>query len=273
MKPHSAEEIVHQAATAFNAGRPDDARRLCEQALRRWPGEPMLNHLLAAVYFAQGHVRQARVHVETSLRSAPRHGPARLLAARIARTEKDFAAALAHLDHVGPGTSSSVTFALERARTLEQTDHPTQTEAAWRAVLHVAPHNREAMARLGRMAWENGRLDEARALLESAVAGDCPAATWFDLGVVRQDLHDHAGAATAFREALAQKPDYAEAAVNLGISLQESGDVDAAMQAFSSAYRLKPATFGAIAMALTSSPHGRLWLDEAALQRALDQSA
>ena len=51
--------------------------------------------------------------------------------------------------------------------------------------------------------------------------------------------------------------------------LQDSGDLDSAMRAYSCAYRLRPQTFGTIAMALTSAPHGRLWLDEAALRRAL----
>ena len=35
------------------------------------------------------------------------------------------------------------------------------------------------------------------------------------------------------------------------------------------AYRLRPSSFGNIAMALTSASHGRLWLDEASLRRSL----
>lgn len=269
MTSRNTEEIVHQAAAAFNGGRPDEARRLCEQALRRWPDEPMLNHLLAAVYFAEGHLRQARVHVETSLRKAPRHGPARLLAARIARADGDVGAALVHLDHIGAPASAGINVVLERARTLDRTDHRRDAAAAWHAVLHIAPQNREAMAHLGRIAWEDGDLATARAQLEGAVAGDCPASTWFDLGVVRQDLRDHAGAAHAYREALARRPDHAEAAVNLGVALQEAGDMDAALAAYRMAYKLRPSTFGTIAMALTSAPHGRLWLDEDALRRSL----
>jgi len=41
------------------------------------------------------------------------------------------------------------------------------------------------------------------------------------------------------------------------------------MHAYAQAYRLRPQSFGTIAMALTSAPHGRLWLDEAALRRSL----
>jgi cytochrome c-type biogenesis protein CcmH/NrfG len=51
--------------------------------------------------------------------------------------------------------------------------------------------------------------------------------------------------------------------------LQETGDIDAAMHAYRDAYRLRPESFGVIAMALTSASHGRLWVDEAALKKSL----
>jgi len=101
------------------------------------------------------------------------------------------------------------------------------------------------------------------------VTNEVPPSVWFDLGLVRQDLRDHQGAVTAYRKAIELKPDYAEAALNLGVVLQESGDLDGAMRAYAQAYRLRPQSFGTIAMALTSAPHGRLWLDAAALRQAL----
>ena len=80
---------------------------------------------------------------------------------------------------------------------------------------------------------------------------------------------DLAGAETAYTEVLTRKPDHAEAAVNLGVVRQEAGDLDGAMEAYARAYRLRPQTFGTIAMALTSGSHGRLWLDENALRKSL----
>ena len=84
-----------------------------------------------------------------------------------------------------------------------------------------------------------------------------------------QGLHDLAGAATAYRRALEKRSDLAEAAINLGIVLQDLGEVDAAMDAYRKAYRLREATFGMIATSLTSAAHGRLWLDRDALKRLL----
>jgi tetratricopeptide (TPR) repeat protein len=119
------------------------------------------------------------------------------------------------------------------------------------------------------LAWEDGDHAAAVTMLERAVGDDATASVWFDLGLVRQDLRDYAGAAAAYRRALEIKPDYAEAALNFGVVLQESGDLDSAMRAYREAYRLRPQMFGTIAMALTSAPRGRLWLDEASLRRSL----
>ncbi|WGR95886.1 tetratricopeptide repeat protein [Bradyrhizobium sp. ISRA435] len=108
-------------------------------------------------------------------------------------------------------------------------------------MLTVIPQHQEATARLGRLAWEDGDLTAAVNLLERATANDAPASVWFDLGVARQDLRDHDGAARAYSKALELKPDYAEAALNLGIALQDGGAPDAAIGAFARAYGLRPA--------------------------------
>jgi tetratricopeptide (TPR) repeat protein len=268
MNRPTAEDVVRRATAAFNSGQPEQARQLCEDGLTRQPGDPMLQHLLAAVLFSQGEIQSARSHVETSLAKRPGNAAAHLLAARIGRATGDFDGALSHLDRtiaLGPQREAF----LEKARTLDQAGLRPAAREAWRAILEVIPQHPEAAARLGRLAWEDGDTAVAVTLLERAVGSDAPASVWFDLGVARQDLRDDDGAATAYRKAIEIKPDYAEAALNLGIVLQESGDLDSAMRAYAEAYRLRPQLFGTIAMALTSAPHGKLWLDEAALRRSL----
>ncbi len=265
----SVEDIVRRAAAAFNAGRADEARRLCEQGLSRTPGEPMLSHLLAAVLFAAHDIAAARSHIAASLARRPDNAAAHLLAARIARASKDVDAALAHVDRAIALAPQREAF-LEKARTLDQAGQ--RTPGARSLAGDPEGHSRSARKLprgSGGSAWEDGDLTTAASYLARATAADAPASVWFDLGLVRQDLHDHPGAAEAYRKALALKPDFAEAALNLGVALQESGDTDAAISAYAAAYRLRPDMFGSIAMALTSAPHGRLWLDEAALRRAL----
>ena len=260
--------LVRRATEAVNSGKPDEAQRLCEQGLARDPGDPVLHHLLAAVLFSRGVLAPAHAHIDVSLAKRPNNAPARLLAARIARSEGQFDAALEHLD-AAIATSPQREMFIEKARTLDMAGLRDQARGAWQAILKVIPGHQEATARLGRFAWEDGDAATAARLLAQAVAASAPASVWFDLGVARQDLRDHSGAAIAYRKALELKPDYAEAALNLGIALQDGGDVDAAMDAFAQAYRLRPQLFGSIAMALTSASHGRLWLDTDALRRAL----
>jgi tetratricopeptide (TPR) repeat protein len=265
---NSAEDIIRRATAAFNAGRREDAQKLCEQGLKREPGEPMLSHLFAAVLFADGAIAPARAQIEISLKSRPDHAAARLLAARIARADKDFDAALAHLDAAIALAPQRETF-VEKARTLDQGGLKGRAREAWQAIQKVIPDHPEAAARLGRLAFEDGDLATAASQLAQATEKDAPASVWFDLGLVSQDQRNYPAAADAYRKAIALKPDFAEAALNLGIVLQETGDLDAAMATYREAYRLRSDMLGSIAMALTSSPHGRLWLDEDALKKSL----
>jgi len=263
------EDIVRRATTAFNAGRRDEARQLCEDGLIGSPDEPMLSHLLAAVLFASGETEAAQGHIETSLIKRPDNAAARLLAARLARTAGDFDGALSHLDRaiaIAPQREAFV----EKARTLDQAGLRRQARQAWKAILDVVPDHLEAAARSGRLAWEDGEIALAEKFLERAAQTEVPASVWFDLGLVRQDLRDHAGAAIAYRKTIELKGDHVEATFNLGVVLQETGLLDEAMRAYAKAYRLRPSSFGQIAMALTSASHGGLWLDEAALRRALE---
>lgn len=268
MASHAPEDIVRRAAAAFNAGRRDEARALCEQGLIGSPGEPMMSYLLAAVLFASGETEAARAHVETSLAKRPDNAAARLLAARLARTAGDFDCALSHLDRVIALAPQREVF-VEKARTLDQAGVRPQARQAWKAILDAIPDHVEAAARLGRLAWEDGEIALAAEFLERAAQTEVPASVWFDLGLVRQDLRDHAGAAAAYRKAIELRADHAEATFNLGVVLQETGLIEEAMRAYSEAYRLRPASFGNIAMALTSASHGGLWLSEASLRRAL----
>jgi tetratricopeptide (TPR) repeat protein len=273
MSQSTAEDIVRRATAAFNAGKPDEARALCEEGLRRTPDQPMLHHVLAAVLFANGDIPTARLHIEASLTKQPGNAAARMLAARIARSAKDFGAALSHLD-LSIATAPQREAFLEKARTLDQVSAVQkqlrpQAREAWRAILKAIPQHQEAAARHGRLAWEDGDHAEAVELLERAVASDAPASVWFDLGVVREDLRDQAGAAAAYRKAIDIKPDFPEAHVNLGLNLQHSGDLESAMDSYRQAVRLRPDSFGRIAQALTSAKKGQLWLDLGRLRRSL----
>ncbi|AZO42636.1 tetratricopeptide repeat protein [Mesorhizobium sp. M7D.F.Ca.US.005.01.1.1] len=261
-------DLIRRAVVAFNSGNHGQAMRLCELGLTQHPDDPAFCHLLAAILFARGDWSGARTRIETSLAARPDNVPALILACRIARADGRFEAALQPLDRAAK-LSSQAEILIERARTLDQAGNALAARECWTLVLQRDPKSEEAAARLGRLAWQRGASVEAEGLLERAVAGGGHPAAWFDLGLVRQDMRKFGDAAQAYRRVLEMSPDSPEAAVNLGVVLQETGDLDEAMLAYSTAYRLRPSTFGVIAMALTSAPSGRLWLDEEALRRSL----
>ncbi|MDG4883057.1 tetratricopeptide repeat protein [Mesorhizobium sp. WSM4884] len=263
-----SDDLIRRAVAAFNSGDHGRAMDLCERGLRQRPGDSALCHLLAAVLFARADLPGARIRIEASLSARPDNVPALILACRIARAEGRFEAALQFLDRAAR-RSSQTEILVERARTFDRAGDASAAVASWTLVLQRNPKSDEAMARLGRLAWERGAPIEAEGFLERAVASSGHPAAWFDLGLVRQDLRKFGAAAEAYRHVLEMSPDSAEAAVNLGVVLQETGDLDGAMAAYSQAYRISPSTFGVIAMALTSAPSGRLWLDEEALRRSL----
>lgn len=83
---------------------------------------------------------------------------------------------------------------------------------------------------------------------------------WFQRALQAHDLKQLDLAAEALRTVLQLAPGRAEAEVNLGIVLQESGRLDEALRAYGRAYRLREDSFGRIAHALATANVGRLWL-------------
>ena len=266
--PSTIEDEVRRTITAFNAGRVSEARHSCESGLARAPAEPILNHLLAALLFADGEIARSRHHIERSLAAQPGRRAARLLANRIAVSAGDFAGALAHLDAIAE-RSGDIDICLARARTMDAAGWPDRSLEAWQIVLSRDGTCKEASFRVGRRLWEAGRARDAAGVLEHALADGGPASAWFDLALACQDIREFEKAALAYRKVLDRHPDNAEAAVNLGSVLQEAGDRDGAIEAYGRAYRLKPSTFGMIAMALSSAKFGGVWLDLEALRQLL----
>ncbi len=178
-------DLIRRAVAAFNSGNHGQAVDLCELGLKQHPDDPALCHLLAAVLFAKADLPEARTRIEASLAARPDSVPALILACRIARAQGRPEAALQHLDRAAR-QSSQAEILLERARTLDLAGDASAAGVCWTLVLQREPKSREAMARLGHLAWERGESLEAEAFLEGAVAGDGHPAAWFDLGLVRQ---------------------------------------------------------------------------------------
>ena len=132
------------------------------------------------------------------------------------------------------------------------------------------PGNTDIALQLALCLHKLGELAAARAALERVLASNAAIAKlWFAYGLVCQDSRDPIAAIKAYRRTLHLSPELAEAHVNLGICLQQTGDIAAAKASFGRAMRLRSDTFGRIAQAVAAAPRGELWLDPERLRQSL----
>ncbi len=195
-----------------------------------------LDHGLAraiALYNA-GSRREAGALCRELLQRDPGHPAVHQLLAVLALDDKDFEVATQHA-----------------ARSLSpRPDHLPSLRLAARAWYEV-----------GRIRQERSDAQGALEALERAVAhAQDLAPAWFALALVHEDLGQLDNARASLERLLKLEPGNPEALVNLGLLLQQAGDIDAAMQRYALAYAQRPDTIGRIANALASLPTGRLWL-------------
>ena len=93
------------------------------------------------------------------------------------------------------------------------------------------------------------------------------------MALLQQDMGENEAAASSYRAALRARPDFHEAALNLGVALGECGRIEAALDAYGHALALRPDLFGRIAQALTSGRTGLVVLDPARLRTRLQGRA
>ena len=128
-----------------------------------------------------------------------------------------------------------------------------------------SPSDPEKNGKLGMLLHAHDRLDSALICYRRAHFLKPPDYRWsYMLGVVYASLSKHAEAATAFGDALAQKPDYAAARVGLADALLDSGQFAAARSVYEAIIAARPdhasAYYGA----------GRAWAAEGNLLRAAE---
>lgn len=123
-----------------------------------------------------------------------------------------------------------------------------------------------------------GRASEAIPLLQRGLELDAAnPETWLNLGTALHASADLAGAAEAFRRAIALRPDFAKAHANLGNTLQSLQDLVGALEAYERALALQPdypevLSNRGYALIELGQPHEALSSIEEALQRRPDHA-
>ncbi len=123
----------------------------------------------------------------------------------------------------------------------QKNGHLRQAEDIYRALLEQAPDHADATHYLGVVSHQQGRHDEALALMERSVALAPAQADWHsNLGIVLKARARLDEAVTAFRQAIALDARHVNAYNNLGVLLRARGDIAEAESAYRTAIDLDP---------------------------------
>ncbi|MBE7731031.1 tetratricopeptide repeat protein [Komagataeibacter sp. FXV3] len=253
------------ACVALAAGRADLAINLAGQALRLAPHGPF-HEVLARALLAQGHHVAAQAAIRAACLCQPDDVPvllacadimeatgdtwaagqsygravilspapavqARRLHARFLWRRGQRDAAIQQMRHVARQVPASVHMH-ELAEMLLAHHQREQAEEVLRAALARRPDDGVALSLLGALMFAGGRMRQAAAVLERAMAHDPHAETCSNLGLARMALGDMAGAERAFAVAMCLRPDDVRIALNHATGLFESGNVTQAATAY-----------------------------------------
>src|SRR5262245_57317026 len=146
---------------------------------------------------------------------------------------------------MGPSESSTRELSLEEAVSvailLQKNQQLVAAGEVYRRVFEMAPDHPRALHYAGLLAHQQGRNEEALALIERSIALVPDQADWYsNLGIVLQSEQRLDGAIDAYRRAIAIDPEHANAHNNLGVMLRATGQPVEAEAAYRAAIRLNP---------------------------------
>jgi predicted TPR repeat methyltransferase len=124
---------------------------------------------------------------------------------------------------------------------LQQNDQWTAAGDLYRRILEIAPDHAAAVHYSGVLAHQEGRSDEAVALIQRSLELEPDHADWYsNFGVVLRDRLRLDDALVACRRAIALDPNHANAYNNLGVLLRAQGDLTEAEAAYRTAIGVSP---------------------------------
>jgi predicted TPR repeat methyltransferase len=124
---------------------------------------------------------------------------------------------------------------------LQQNDQWVAARDIYRRILERAPDYADALHFSGVLAHQEGRSDEAIALITRSLELEPDRADWHsNLGIVLRDRLQLDEAIAAWRRAIALDPNHANAHSNLGVMLRAQGKADEAEAAYRAAIRADP---------------------------------
>ena len=263
------EPALQQAIFELEGGRLKEAELLAGDVLRRRPADPRALQIFGNALLLQGKAEQAIAPLAQAARRT--HDPVIEMQAAMAMSRA--------------GRSEGALVWLERATKrrppfppafhvygtmLASLDRSDEAIDVTRRGLALMPDFEELSTLLGDLLTNRGDHAGARTAYTQALA-KAPRhvdALW-GLARAHEALGAFAQAAEAFRRMLAIAPDEQAARVGLGVCLLEIGQPDEALELFRAASRNGDKMYGESLIALAKASRGRFWLRPNAAKRVL----
>src|ERR1700693_894217 len=139
-----------------------------------------------------------------------------------------------------PARELTLEEAISIAIQLQKNEQLAAADAVYRRILEAGPDHHHALHYAGVLAHQQGRSDEAVALIEKSLdlvpdRADC----YSNLGIVFQAQGKLDDAIVAYQRAISLNPDHANAHSNLGVLLRATGKPVEAEDAYRTAIRVK----------------------------------
>ncbi len=224
-----------------------------KKALEISPDSSVAMERLAEIYAKSQHIRDAVTEADQALKIDPKNVDAHRLLARIyIRSLGDMGAGEVQkesLDKAIEQFQSILTLqpddsysALWLARLYRFENEHSQAEKVLRGILQHEPDNGQALEQLSQLLIDEGRSDEAIALLSKA-ANDSSAPEFYDLlGDAYSQQKDYAKAEEAYRKAVEQEPDEATHRHGLAQALMSQDKYREALDQYKKLSELEPGT-------------------------------
>jgi predicted TPR repeat methyltransferase len=140
-----------------------------------------------------------------------------------------------------PSRELTIDEAIAVAIGLQQQQHLAEAQQLYARVLDVAPRHPDALHYTGLLAHQQGRGDEAVALIEQSLALAPDQADWHsNYAIVLQSRGSFDEAISEYVRAISIDPKHANAHSNLGVLLRVTGKSDEAEAAYRTAIKLAP---------------------------------
>jgi tetratricopeptide (TPR) repeat protein len=231
---------IDQALTHHQAGRLDQAEAAYLEILAHEPENPDALHLLGVLCHQCGDHERAKTRIEQALQLRPHVAMYHNNLGETLRALRKYEQAVAAYRQALSLRPNYAEAHNNLGLALEALGWWPDAIAAFTRALALSS-DPQVHCNLGNALRQQGRLDEATAVYETAVRLDPDFAEGHnDLGVVLSQRGELTRAVAEFRRALTLRPNFAQAYGNLGMALEKQGQLTEAATAFQQAVKLLP---------------------------------